>query len=87
MSEVARFRQNQALQEQSAHQALYGFATIANHASITARMERGAEHLLSLLEQGKYEEVAHLMETTAWGLEEEAYHATRAREEGGYGAL
>ncbi len=70
MSEVARFRQNQALQERAVHQALYGLASVATHNSITARMERGAEHLLTLLEEGKYEQVAHLMETTAWALEE-----------------
>ena len=75
-SEIARFRQEQTLQEQAAQQALYGFAVVANHSSITARMERGAEYLLTLLEEGKYEEVAHLMETTAWALEEVMYHTT-----------
>ena len=69
-SEVAKFRQDQALQEQSAQQALYGLASVANHASINARMQRGADYLLTLLDAGKYEEVAHLMETTAWALEE-----------------
>jgi hypothetical protein len=69
-SEVARFREQQALQEQAAHQGLYGFAAMARHASITARMERRAEYLLKLLEEGKYQEVARLMETPTWGLEE-----------------
>ena len=69
-SEVAKFRQEQALQEQAVQHALYSFASVATHSSITARMERGAEHLLTLLEEGKYEQVAHLMETTAWALEE-----------------
>jgi hypothetical protein len=33
-------------------------------------MERGAERLLQLIEEGKHEEVAVLMETPAWCLEE-----------------
>jgi hypothetical protein len=70
-SEIARFRQNQALQEQSAQQALYGLATVANHASINARMQRGADYLLTLLEAGKYEKVIQLMETKTWGIEED----------------
>jgi len=68
-SEVAQFRQEQVLQEQAAQQGLHGLAVVANHESITARMEQGAEHLLKLLEEGKYREVAILMETPAWGLE------------------
>jgi hypothetical protein len=69
-SEVARFRQNQALQEQAVHQALYGPAAVASHASITARMERGADRLLALFAQGKPEEAIRLWETTTWALEE-----------------
>jgi hypothetical protein len=70
-SEIARFRQEQALQEQAAQQGLYGFAAVANHSSITARMERGAEHLLALFAEGKHEEAIRLWETTDWALEEE----------------
>ena len=70
-SEIAHFRQNQALQEQAAQQALHGFASVATHASINARMQRGADYLLTLLEAGKYEDVIQLMETKSWGLEEE----------------
>jgi hypothetical protein len=69
-SEIARFRQEQALEEQAAQQGLYGFASVATHRSITARMERGAEHLLALFAQGKPEEAIRLWETTAWALEE-----------------
>ena len=71
ISDIAKFRQEQALQEQSAQQALHGFASIANHASINARMQRGADYLLTLLDAGKYEEVIQLMETKTWGIEEE----------------
>ena len=68
-SEVAKFREQQALQEQAAQQGFHGLAIVANHESITVRMERGAEYLLKLLEEGKHEEVALLMETPTWGLE------------------
>ena len=71
MSEVARFRHEQTLQEQAAQQALYGFASVANYASINAHMQRGADYLLTLLELGKYEEVIQLMETKTWGIEED----------------
>ena len=70
MSEVARFRQNQALQEQAAQHALTGLASVATHSSITARMERGAERLLALFAEGKHEEAIRLWETTTWALEE-----------------
>jgi hypothetical protein len=69
-SEVVRFRELQALQEQAAYLGLYGSAAVARHDSIIARMERGAERLLQLLQEGKHEEVALLMETTSWVLEE-----------------
>lgn len=70
-SDIAKFRQEQALHEQAAQQGLYGFAAAANHASINARMQRGAEYLLTLLEAGQYEKVLCLMETASWGREEE----------------
>jgi hypothetical protein len=70
ISNIIRFRQNQALQEQAAQQGLNGLAAVATHASITARMERGAERLLALFAQGKHEEAIRLWETTAWALEE-----------------
>ncbi len=77
-SEVARFRQNQSQQENSARWGMYGPAVVANHEAITARMERGAERLLKLIAEGKHEEVAVLMETKAWGLEGEPCHTTTA---------
>lgn len=48
-SSVAAFRQRQLLEEEAARRALYGFAIIANHESITARMETSAERLLKLI--------------------------------------
>ncbi len=71
VSEIAGFRHQQALQEQAAQQGLNGFAALASHETITARMDRGAERLLKLLQEGKHKEVAILMETPTWGLEEE----------------
>jgi len=73
-SEIAKFRQQQTLQEQAAQQALYGVASVATHRSITARMERGAQYLLTLLKAGQYEKVIRLMEAASWGLEEEQCH-------------
>ncbi len=70
VSDVARFRQQQELQEDAAKRGLYGPAVVANHESITARMQRGAEYLLQLIQEGKHEQVALLMETETWGLEE-----------------
>ena len=55
-SEIARFRQQQALQEEAARQALYGLAAVASHETITARMEQETPYLLSLLEEGKLEQ-------------------------------
>jgi len=65
-SEIARFRQQQALQEQAAYQGLYGLAVVATHASITARMEQGAERILQLFQEGKPEEAVALMSTKEW---------------------
>jgi hypothetical protein len=55
-SEIARLRQEQALQEQSAQQGLEGFATVAPHKIINARMEQDAPYLLQLLQAGKIEQ-------------------------------
>lgn len=68
-SEVATFKQQQALQEQAAYQGLYGLAAVASHAAITARMQRGAERILKLFEEGNHKEAIVLMETETWGRE------------------
>lgn len=70
-SEVARFREQQALRDQSAQWGLSGVAIVANHASINARMEKGAERLLHLLKEGKQHEVIALMERPDWGADVE----------------
>jgi hypothetical protein len=68
-SEIANFRQQQALQEQAAYQGLCGLAAVASHEAITARMQRGAQRIVRLFEEGKPQEAIALMETRAWGLE------------------
>lgn len=70
-SEVAAFRERQALEEESARLALYGFASVASHQMITARMQRGAERILALIDEGKHEEAQALMNTEYWQEETE----------------
>lgn len=55
-SEIARFRQVQAVQEQAAQQGLNGLAVVAPHQRITSRMERDVPYLLQLLKDGKVEQ-------------------------------
>lgn len=69
-SEVARFRQQQALQEQAAQQGLSGVAAVASHAAIMTRMRPAAEHIARLLDEGKHEEALVLMNRPMWGAEE-----------------
>ena len=77
-SEVARFRRQQALEEEAARLALYGYAQVARHDRINARMTRGGEHILSLIAEGKHEEAQALMNKENWGVEE---GETAAKEE------
>ena len=70
-SEVARFRELQALEEEASKRALYATAMVARHDFIIARMERGAERILRLLQEGKQVEAMALMNTRQWGEEEQ----------------
>ena len=72
LSEVARFRQHQALEYEAAQRGLHGLARVASHESITARMDMGAERLLQLIEAGKHEEALAIMDLPMWGMEEQA---------------
>ncbi len=67
-SEIARFKKNYALERQAAQRGLNGLAIVANHASITARMEKKADRLLRLIEEGKFGEVKRVMDTPEWSL-------------------
>jgi hypothetical protein len=69
-SEIARFREQQALEEEAARLALSGFAITARHDFINARMQRGGERILQLIAQGKHEEAQALMNSDTWGAEE-----------------
>jgi hypothetical protein len=66
MSEVARFRQEQALQEEAGKQGLSGLAIVASHETITARMEIGAQRILQLIQEGKHEEAQALFAAPDW---------------------
>jgi hypothetical protein len=70
-SEVAAFRERQALEEEAARFGMYGFASSASHQMITARMQLGAERILSLINEGKHEEAQALMNTEYWSAEAE----------------
>ena len=65
-SEVARLREQLALEEQASRLGLYGLAIVANHASNTVRMHQGAERILGLFREGKHEEAEALMNTDSW---------------------
>ena len=69
-SEVACFREQVERTEQAAQLGLYGFAISATHESITARMERGGQHILSLIQEGRQAEAIRLMNSENWGIEE-----------------
>jgi hypothetical protein len=70
-SDITRFREQQALEEESARLALTGYAITARHDFITARAQRGAEHILRLIDEGKHEEAQALMNTDNWGVKDE----------------
>lgn len=67
-SEVARFRELQALEEESLRMVFSGFAITARHDYINARMQRGGEHILQLIAEGKHEEAQTLMNSDTWGV-------------------
>jgi len=68
-SEIAAFRERQALEEESARNGLYGLAITASHEMITARMQLGAERILALINEGKHEEAQALLNTEYWRAE------------------
>ena len=71
-SEVASLMQRIDLEREAAQQGLTGLAYgTARHDFITARMERGAERILLLIQEGKLAEAIALMETETWGVDGE----------------
>lgn len=71
-SEIARFRERQALEEEAAHQGLSGLAMVGTHAIIAARVQIGATRILQLAKEGRHEEALALLQSPTWGVEEEA---------------
>jgi hypothetical protein len=59
-SEVARWRSQQQLEEESARLGLSGPAILASHDCILAKIEQGGSHLLQLFQQGRNEEAFDL---------------------------
>lgn len=59
-SEVAQFREQQQLEEESAQLGLFGSAAMANHQAIVTRMQQGAEVLVGLFKEGRDEEAFEL---------------------------
>jgi ABC-type cobalamin transport system ATPase subunit len=70
-SEIAQFKQLQAMQEQAAQQGLQGFAVVASHRTITARMEQAAPYLVQLLKDGKVEQCNQAIDAMTAALKEE----------------
>ncbi len=66
-SEVAQFRQQQAMQEEAALFGLHGLSSgSSRHEVINARMERGADYILGLIQAGKHEKAEALMKAKTW---------------------
>ncbi len=66
-SEVAEFRQQQTMQEQTALLGLHGLSSgSSRHEFINARMERGADYILGLIQAGKHEKAEALMKAKTW---------------------
>ena len=70
-SEVARLLRRVELEEQAARLALNGYAEVARHERIIARMELGGQRILRLIDEGKHEEAMALMNSNHWGVAEE----------------
>jgi hypothetical protein len=71
-SEIARFREQQAIEEEAARQALSSLAITARHDIIIARMQRGGERILQLIAQGKHDQAQVLMNSENWGTADDA---------------
>ncbi len=66
-SEIAQFRQQQAMQEEAALLGLHGLSSgSSRHEVINARMERGVNYILGVIQAGKHEEAQALMQAKTW---------------------
>ena len=76
-SEVARAMHQIELEQEAADRALHGFAITARHDVINARMQRGGERILQLIEEGRHEEAQELLNSDTWS--DEGNLGTRTR--------
>jgi hypothetical protein len=84
-SEVARVMQQIELELEAAQRGMNGFAITARHDFINARMQRGGEHILRLIDAGRHEEAQALMNTENWGIaDEQKMIKRRSRRKRGY---
>ncbi len=67
-SEVGRLVRQIDLEQEAAERGMYGSAITARHDFINARMQRGGERILQLIEEGKHEEAQALLNTDNWGI-------------------
>src|SRR5260370_33271142 len=58
------------LELEAAQRGLHGFAITARHDLINARMQRGGERILQLIDEGKHEEAQALMNADNWEIKE-----------------
>ena len=81
-SEVARAMRQIDLELEAAERSARGFAITARHDFINARMQRGGERILRLIEEGRHEEAQALMNTDNWGIKEEKKTRPQMEEKG-----
>ena len=72
-SKVARFGQQQTLQEQVARQGLYSLAIGGSHESISVHRQQSAERMFWFIEADKRQEAQALIATDVWGMEVKEY--------------
>lgn len=65
-SEVAKFREQQRLEEESARLALNGFAQVASHETIVYKFEFDTEEVRRLFAAGRDAEAEALWESLEW---------------------
>jgi hypothetical protein len=68
MSDIAEFRRQQQLEEESARLGFSGPAAVASHEAINARMDQGAARLLQLIEDGATPEEIYARWDTEMGV-------------------
>ena len=79
-SEVARTMQRIDLELEAVGRLEHGFAITARHDFINARMQRGGERILRLIDEGRHEEAQALMNTENWGVVDEDEHKITKRQ-------